>query len=66
MSWEGGDENLAEMLKEQDFRLILGDQATLESVREEADGCLGISMIFLFSLTPGGQAPTPQHTASPC
>lgn len=47
-SW-GGDENLAEMLKEQDFRLLLGDQATLESVsvvpsfpalsREKADGC---------------------------
>lgn len=47
-SW-GGDKNLAETLKEQDFRLILGDPAALESVRampsfpalsrEKADGC---------------------------
>lgn len=34
-SW-GGDENLAERAKEQDLRLIPGDQATLEPVR----GCV--------------------------
>jgi hypothetical protein len=71
-SW-GGDENLAEMPKEQDLRLIPGTKppwslSGLCSAFQPQAGrrlmdVVGISMIFLSSLTLGGHAPTPQHTA---